>query len=263
MQKMTEELVFQDYGSRPQYPIESVDNALKVILMFATRKSLRLTDVSAALGVAHSTAHRLAAQLAFRGLIRREEASKAYVPGPALLDVGLGVVRSIDLRGLALPSMERLSRELGETVHLAVREGASVRFLAAVESDRALRVSGRTGRLLPAYTTSVGKALLAALQPDEVRALLGETLEPVTAASLTHFDHLERQLDEIRKQGFSRNRGESEDGVGSIGMAIPSGAVPTAALSVAAPLSRLDEELEARAVEGLRRTTAEVARLLE
>lgn len=263
MQKDIEPVVFRDYGDRPQYPVESVDNALKVILMFATRKSLRLTDISRVLGVAHSTAHRLAAQLAYRGLIQRMADSKVYIPGPALREVGLGVVRSIDIRSTARPAMERLSQELGETVHLATREEGSVRFLDAVESERALRVSGRTGRLLPAHTTSVGKALLAALPPEEVRALLGDELEAVTDASMTDVAAFERQLEEVREIGYARNRGESEDEVGSIGMVIPSHGQPTAALSVAAPLSRLDNALEARAIEGLRRATRDIAQLLE
>ncbi|TDE14286.1 IclR family transcriptional regulator [Jiangella asiatica] len=243
----------------PQYPIDSVDNALKVILMFAHRKSIRLTDVSAALGVAHSTAHRLTAMLVYRGFIAREPDSKLFVAGPALLDIGLAVVRSLDLRTVARPSMERLARAVGETVHLAVREGSNVRFLDAVESDRALRVSGRTGRMLPAHATSVGKALLAELDDDALRELLPQRrLESVTEATLTTMAGLRRELERVRAVGYARNSGESEEGVGSIGMVVRKAGVPAAAMSIAVPLTRLTDDLLSQWVDALREATTEV-----
>ena len=64
-------------GPRPQYPIESVDNALKVLLLLGERSSLRLTDVSQYLGVATSTAHRLLAMLQYRGFVQQDPKSKA------------------------------------------------------------------------------------------------------------------------------------------------------------------------------------------
>ena len=65
-----------DYGSVPQYPIESVDNALKVLLLLGEEPKLRLTDVSRYLGVASSTAHRLLAMLQYRGFVRQDAATR-------------------------------------------------------------------------------------------------------------------------------------------------------------------------------------------
>lgn len=250
------------YGEPPQYPIESVENALKVLLMVAERTSIRLTDVSAALGVAPSTAHRLTTTLVYRGFIAREHDSKLFVAGPALLDIGLAVVRSLDLRAVARPVMERLAREVGETVHLAVREGADVRFVDAVESERALRVSARTGRILPAHATSVGKALLAELDDDALREVLPRRLDPVTDATLTTMTGLRRELERVRADGYARNSGESEEGVGSIGMVVRRAGVPAAAMSVAAPLTRMTDDRLPHFVQVLRDATAEVGRRL-
>jgi len=226
---------------RPQYPIESVDNALRLLLMFRDRSEIRLSEAGEALGVAHSTAHRLLAMLAYYQFVRQDPASRAYRAGPALIEVGLSVVRAMDIRAVARPFLESLARTVGETVHLAVLEGTSARFLDAVESERALRVAARTGRVLPAHATSVGKAMLAALPGEELDRLYpGQTLPAQTARTITTKPVLLEELKKVRKHGYASNAGESEDGVSSIGVAVlDTNGRPVAAVSVAAPVSRM------------------------
>ena len=129
-------------GREPAYPIASVDNALRLLMLFRAEPRVRLSDASEHLGVAHSTAHRLMAMLAYHGFVRQEPDSRAYVAGPALVEIGLAAVRQLDIRRHARPVLESLASSLGETVHLAVLEGGNVRYLDAVESSRALRVGG-------------------------------------------------------------------------------------------------------------------------
>ena len=160
-------------SSPPAYPIASVDNALRLLVLFRDRPRVRLSEASEYLGVAHSTAHRLMAMLAFHGFVRQEADSRAYVAGPVLTEIGLAAVRELDIRLHARPALEQLAASLGETVHLAVLEGDSVRYLDAVESPRALRVAARTGTTLAANCTASGKALLAELPDAEVTALFG------------------------------------------------------------------------------------------
>jgi IclR family transcriptional regulator, acetate operon repressor len=230
---------------RPQYPIESVDNALRLLLMFRDRGEIRLSEAREALGVAQSTAHRLMAMLAYHDFVRQDPGSRAYRAGPALIDVGLSVVRSMDIRAIARPFLEDLMQQVGETVHLATLEGAGARFLDAVESEHALRVAGRTGRVLPAHATSVGKAMLAALPDEEIdRIYPGETLPAQTTRTITSKSDLRVELERVRKRGYASNSGESEEGVSSIGVAVlNSSGRPVAAVSVAAPVSRMSASL--------------------
>src|SRR5947208_17058840 len=85
-------------GPAPQYPIESVDNALRILLLLGERSELRLTEVAEFLGVASSTAHRLLAMLQYRGFIRQEARSKAYRPGTALTGVAFSILQRFDVR---------------------------------------------------------------------------------------------------------------------------------------------------------------------
>ena len=248
----------------PAYPIESVDNALKLLHMLRKRSHLRVSEASAAIGVARSTAHRLLAMLQHHGFARRDPVSHAYIAGPALLDVGLAALRDRDIRPQARPFLETLSRETGETVHLIALQGREVLFLDCVESARTVRVGNRTGLLLPAHFTSAGKALLAALPPARFRARYPEgRLEGLTRRSLRTRARLEREGRLVRRRGYATNFGETEEDIGSVGVLIQDRhRLPRAALSVAAPTSRLTDRAISTMARAALRTAAAIGEAL-
>ncbi|MGB5797739.1 MAG: IclR family transcriptional regulator [Mycolicibacter algericus] len=225
----------------PQYPIGSVDRALKLILLLGEQPRLRLTDAAEHLAVASSTAHRLLAMLQYRGFVRQDPVSKAYYPGPALMSVASSVFNRLDIEDAATPVLRRLSEHLRESVHIGMIEGAHVRFIAAAEGPTAVRVASRLGRTMPAHCTSTGKALLARLSEAEVARLYpDEELERVTAHSVGTRAELQRELSRIRQQGYAVNREGSEDGVASVAVPIPTRASGVLlALNAAAPVHRL------------------------
>jgi DNA-binding IclR family transcriptional regulator len=239
----------------PAYPIASVDNALRLLVLFRDRPRVRLSEASEYLGVAHSTAHRLMAMLAFHGFVRQEPDSRAYVAGPVLTEIGLAAVRELDIRLHARPALEQLAAALGETAHLAVLEGDTVRYLDAVESPRALRVAARTGTTLAANCTASGKALLAELPDAEVTALFpGQAaLTALTGRSITTRPRLLAELAWVRERGSAVNVEESEDGVASVAVAVHGPRLaPAAALAVSGPVSRLTGEVIGRIEAELR-----------
>ena len=256
MQKESADEATRDDAERPApgYPVSSVDNALRLLLLFRERPSVRLTEACAYLDVAHSTAHRLLAALIHRGFVRQDPQSRAYLPGPMLVEIGLAVVEKMDVRIQARPLMERLAEEFAETIHLVVLEGNQARFVDSVESDRALRVAARTGKLLPAHCTSAGKALLATLSRADVHDLYPDgRLQGQTGQSLRTLRALDAALEEIREQGYATNHEESEDGVGSIAIALfDARDRPVAALAVAVPVGRLNPRVETHIVRALR-----------
>ncbi len=247
--------------SAPLYPIGSVDNALRLLLEFREKPEIRLSQAADLLGVANSTAHRLLAMLAYHGFVRQDPGSKAYVAGPALADVGLSVVRRMNIREVARPILEEVVEELEETVHLAILEGSVVRYIDAVEGPRTLRVTARIGRTLPAHCTSVGKALLAQLPVEEVmRIYPSEALPTTTAMSLSDRDELVSALEDVRRLGYALNTEESEEGVAAVAVAIKGGGAPVAAISCAAPVSRMGPRRSPLVYEALRTAAARIAR---
>ncbi|GAC00907.1 putative IclR family transcriptional regulator [Gordonia namibiensis NBRC 108229] len=233
---------FQDPAiPAPQYPIESVDNALKLVLLLGEKPEIRMTDAARYLGVATSTAHRLLAMLQYRGFMRQDPVSKVYRAGPALTWVAFAIFGRLDIQGVANPVLRDLSERLRETVHVGILDGASVRFVAAVESPTAVRVASRLGRTMPAHCTSTGKALLARMSTEELHQLYPvEELETITPHSISSRSELEAELATIREQGFATNREESEDDVASVAVPIVTRAPGLRlALNASAPQHRL------------------------
>ena len=225
----------------PRYPIASVDNALRLLLLLREQPSIRLSDAAGELAVANSTAHRLLAMLVHHGFVR-QDGDRAYRAGPALLDVGLAAVRQLDVRAICRPLLDELVAATGETVHCGVLEAATIRYVDSAESTRVLRVAGRTGMALPAHCSAAGKALLARLGPEELRLRYPhDRLETVTPRSIGTFATLARALGRVRRMGYAVNRSESEDGVAAVAVAVDDElGRPLAAISCAAPIARMD-----------------------
>lgn len=228
------------YGPPPQYPIDSVDNALRLLLLFETRASIRLTDASRYLGVASSTAHRLMGMLLYRGFVRQNPETKAYEPGQALSSIAFAIRRQVDVGTLVRPAMERLFKATGETVHFAKLEATNVRFLEAFESQRAVRVASRQGATLPANCTATGKAMLSLLTTEQLHALYPqEKLPGLTQGSITSRTKLEHALQTIRQTGYSTSQEESEDGVMSVAVAVTSPSGQHYGINVSVPAHRM------------------------
>lgn len=229
---------------RPSYPIESVDNALRLLLLVAQKGEIRVSEAGAAISTAVSTAHRLLAMLQYHGLIRQDRVTKAYHLGPTMVSIGLSAVREMDIRTHAHPFLNALSEEVDETVHLALPQGSRVLFIDSIESRKSLRVTSRAGSLMWAHCTSVGKAYLALEDEQRLLALYPNIELPGLASeSITSRARLFSVLAEVRKLGYAASANESEEGVGSVAAAIPG---PTgravACVSTAVPTPRLSDE---------------------
>lgn len=247
-----------DRATEPAYPIGSVGNALRLLVLLQEHPSLRVSDASEELGVARSTAHRLLAMLTSYGLVQQEPRTKAYRAGPVLLQLGLAAVQHDDLLLTVVhPYLRELSEAVSETAHIITLEGANCRFVDSIESKGPLRTTARIGYVYLAHATAGGKALLAELDDDEVLRLFPQQgLPPLNERTNTSRERLLAELAQIRECGYATNFGESEAGVSAIAMAqrTVSGAVP-AALAVSAPESRLPQERVPEIVDALRRIT--------
>lgn len=204
---------------------------------------IRVNQVAREMGLSRSTVHRMLATLGHHQFVEQDEFSRAYKPGPALVDIGLSVVQNIDIRALSHGALVNLRDETDETVHLAYLRGTDVVFLDSVESARVVRTGARVGRLLPAHATAAGKSLLAEKSDAELAALYpsGELSAP-TPNAVTTLDELREQLAEVRRLGYAFNNAESEVDVVAVAAAVRDkrGRV-RAAIATTAPQSRCDD----------------------
>jgi DNA-binding IclR family transcriptional regulator len=265
MQGVTPRRGMSSVPDEPRYPIESVANALRLLLMLRETQSISVQQVSKELGVAPSTAHRLLGMLQHYGFVKQNPETRMYETGHVLAEIGMSALRvAADIRATARPALERLVAEIDETAHLAVMRGTRVLFLDVVESSKSLRAGARVGESLPAHATASGLVLLAALPDDTLHALYPhENLEQVTARTVATRRTLFEELAAIRTQGYAINEGQSEIDVVAVAVAVRDrGGVPRAAITVAAPASRLRANKARRLVPAIRAAAEAVGEAL-
>lgn len=227
---------------RPPYPIDSVDNALRILSILRDEGAVRITDVAAKLDVAYSTAHRLMSMLMYRGFALQDD-SRRYVAGPALGAAVIGSPWTKTLRELTRPSLELLCSRLDETVNLTVRVGIHARVLMTIEATSVLRIGDRTGTVLPAHTTAGGRALLMYEPMEQLERLYRGKGAELAGSYLSDqvFGDLLAELGRARKRGYATCREEAQIGVGALAVPLStSPGKPMATFSVSVPVARLE-----------------------
>lgn len=207
-----------------------------------------------------STAHRILGVMVNNRLVDRIEPG-TYRLGIRLLELGSLVKSRISVRQEALPHMQRLHQDLGETVNLSVRHDDEVVYVERTSAGSSMmRVVQIVGARAPLHITAVGKIFLAADEPEKTSNYMKRTgLPRYTENTLTDPESFARELDRIRQQGYAYDNEEAEKGVSCIGAGIynDEGRL-VAGLSVSAPSDRLDKAWSAQ----LRQTAENISRAL-
>ncbi len=229
------------------YPIESVGNAARILLMLREHPALRVAAVAGELGVARSTAHRMLTTLQEVGLLSQNRETKEYRAGPALVEIGVAVIGSSDIRAESRSVLGLIAEETGETAHLLALEGTETIFVDGVEGRHVVRAILRIGHRGPAHASAAGKALLAELGKEELRLRYpGTKLHGGTPNALMTRRELELELERVRQLGYATNFSESEPDLTAVAVALhDSRGVTRGALSVSGPAQRLGTDLTA------------------
>jgi len=195
-----------------------------------------------------STAHRILSVMVDNRLVDRIEPG-TYRLGIRLLELGTLVKSRISVRQEALPHMQSLHQELGETVNLSVRHDDEVVYIERAAADSTMmRVVQIIGARAPLHITAVGKIFLAEDGPEKSADYVRRTgLPKFTDNTLTDADSLAKELERIRRQGYAFDNEEAERGVSCIGAGIynDEGRL-VAGLSVSAPSDRLNRSWAAQ-----------------
>lgn len=223
--------------------LSSVDNALRLVHVLSQREEVGVAEAGRLLGVARSTAHRLLTTLVAHGFAEQDPARRTYRAGPALRESGIAVLRRYDVRDHGRPYLEAVAERTGETAHLLVLAGADCLFVDGIEGSRSVRTITRQGASFPAHSTSGGKALLAELPAEDLRALYpDERLPGLTERTIVTRSALEAELDRVRARGYALNDGESDEHIRSAAAVVRDGSgVARFAISASAPAFRADD----------------------
>lgn|SRR5690625_566890 len=228
-------------------PVQSVHRALSIIeYLGAHPKGAGLLDIAKDLSLPKSTCHRLLQTLINKNFVHQDINTEHYILSMKIANISSNMIDSIDVRHVARPFIEKLSKDINEVVHLCVRENNYVVYIDKVESTRSLRMYSQIGKTAMLHCTGVGKMMIADLPEEEIIQLVSkEGLVKFTENTFTTIDDFLQEMRCIRQNGYSLDREEHETGIYCIAAPIKDYTNKTiAAFSISGPIERIKPAIE-------------------
>ncbi len=225
-------------GSGQASGTQAIDRALQVLSSFVFAPEQGITDLARRADLSPSTVHRIVRALVAAGYLDQSELTDRYRLGHAALVLGQSARDALGF-DRALPMLEQLGGETGESVNMGVRDGGDVVVVLRVESVQPLRFDQPAGTRIALHCSSMGKCLLA-FGDDSLDDL---ELRQVTPTTIATRPALRSELDRIRTAGFATDSEESIAGVSCVGAPILNSAGDAvAAIAIQAPTVRMTKE---------------------
>jgi len=244
--------------------VAAIERAADVLFLFSrSPNTLGVTDISRELGMSKAVVHRILTSLCERSLLAVDPESRRYSLGPAVLELAAAYRDQLDVEGLALDEMRRLSAETGETATMSVRHGNRRVYVAQITPPREVKMTVPIGGSFPLHAGASSKALLAWLSDGEIDHYLAENpLDALTKATIVSTEELRAELVRIRQQGFAVSLGERQDDAGSVAAPIlDHNHQPVAVISISGPIERFRDNIArsaAAVVEATRTLSAKL-----
>lgn len=224
----------------------SVERAFAILETFEREKRpLSMKELANSCRIPASTCHALVHTLLKRAYLFQTGQRKDLYPTRRLYDLGATILAHDPILQRLEPALTALRDTTRETVILGKRQKDAIVYLDVFESPEVIRYSARAGDTKPLHSTSIGKALLSALKPQDLRALLADRVTTrITDATITDLEALIANIAEGREQGCFVTRGENVPDVTAF-------ALPVAinnelfGLAVAGPSHRMDARTDA------------------
>jgi IclR family transcriptional regulator, pca regulon regulatory protein len=248
---------------------QSLERGLGILLAFTeARPVLGIADLARSLDLNKSTTHRYVATLTSLGFLQQDPDTRKYRLGTRVIELGFAAVNSMEVARVAGRALQALSDETGYTVSMAVLDGTEIVYVDRCRSAREGRfgidLNLHVGSRLPAYCTSMGKALLAYQPPDRLKELVERTdLARRGPNTLTAREALLTSLTQVRLTGIAVNDEELAPGLRSIAAPIRDGrGAVVAAANIVVHLSMWNAPIESMAAKfeaPLRRTVDDIS----
>ena len=207
--------------ARPQVP--AADQTLRILsLLGHQRGPIAASTIAAQLGIPRSTVYHLLAALEEHGFVVHLPAERRWGLGTAAFELAGGFARQQPLARLGRPLIAALADRAGESAHLAVMSGRDVVYIVEERAPRRPALVTDVGVRLPAHLTATGRAMLAALPREQVRALFPDAaaFADRTGRGPQRPGELRELLRSTRARGFASEDGEVTLGLCSVGVAV-------------------------------------------
>jgi DNA-binding IclR family transcriptional regulator len=228
------------------YNIMDVKSSGRTVDLFEVfaRKQMPLTvsDIARGLKAPLTSCFYLVRALEARGYLYTLNARREIYPTRKLLDVAQSIKEGEPRLARIEPVLVALRDSTGETVILATRQGSRVIYLAVIEGQQTIRYTARVGDFKPLHSSSAGKVLLSALEPNERAKMVAKLqLHAVTAGTITDRATLMADLERSAMRGYAETRGENVPDVMAVARPVQNDG-DTYAIVVAGPTHRMTKQ---------------------
>ena len=229
-------------GKKSSEQLKSVGKALQILESFSIdRSELSISELERILSLPKVSIYRFLRILLKRGFITQNPQTRKYRLGIKVFELGSLVLVDMELRKVAFPLIEDLSRNSGETVHLGVLDRHQVVSIEGTESGYSLRISLPLGKRVYLHSTGIGKAILAFLEDGEIDEIVeNQGLPRFMPNTITDPKALKKEIQKIRKRGYAVDNEENEPGVRCVAAPIlDSSHHVIASISISGPTVRI------------------------
>jgi IclR family acetate operon transcriptional repressor len=246
------------------YLLGSLRKGLEVIDCFARQETWSLAELTAALRQSKPTIFRILHTLEDFGYLAKDRATGRYMLTLRFHTLGSAAVRHEQLRWQALPPLQDLARDTGETVHVGILYDGEAICVQAVDGTRLVRMHAFVGKRTPAHASALGKVLLAHRPDSDVDALrTAKGLSRFTKHTITDPAVLREALQRVRAQGWALDDEEMELGLRCLGAPITDHTGrPCACVAVSAPASRMEPVRVSELIPLVQATARRISRML-
>jgi IclR family pca regulon transcriptional regulator len=222
VRRVAEEAEESEDNGAPSEFVRALAKGLSVIEAFdGQAPAMTLSEVAKRTSLSRGTARRLLHTLVELGYVGFD--GKLFSLRPRVLNLGFAFLYSHNVWQLAQPYMVEVVEKLHESCSIAVLDGTDIVYVARVPtSERIMSINLGLGTRLPAFHTSMGRAMLAYRPPAEVQTLLKRIspLRQYTPKTITDTRELLAELEQVRKQGWAMIDQELEVGLRSLAVPI-------------------------------------------
>jgi len=234
--------------SKPNNLVQTIERVSSILDILAQRaQGISIRELSSAIGLPKGTTHRLLSSLSFFGYVRQDQRTRNYFLGLKFVELGHIILGQLDLRKVAEPFLRDLADRTKETIHLVILDRNEIVYIDKVETDQnpsGLKMASRIGLRNPAYSSAVGKMILAHFSEEELQNFFKEkTLMRRTENTLTDPILLREHLKTVRRQGYAVDDEENEKGIRCVAAPIYNEiGKAVAAISITAPAFRVTKK---------------------
>jgi IclR family acetate operon transcriptional repressor len=221
--------------------VGTLERGLAILQFFKKTPEASVIEVAAALNLSRSTTYRIAERLRELGFLEISVTSSRWRLGRETAQLGVAALQSTDIMQVAPPVLMRLLEQTREAVNLAVFDSDSMVLVYREQGPQSVTISSRLGSRRPMHASSLGKAFMAALKPEDRHALIKRLdMKRFTPSTIVDRSALERELTRIQKRHFAADRREFEQTLACCAAAVfDHRVVPVAAISVSGPADRM------------------------